>query len=582
DNGRNVSELNHLTTPLAEARMTINTNPGNFRMPTLPGSLPVFPSLTRLDSDDDEGERKLEQEATAEVETTLNLVEQLRRNQPKLDKQERDEFLADGLAAELAMFDLKRDRERQEIIERSAKLADEMRAVRAASISRSRLATLIENERERERERERPVARQVRFTPTSTMASAAAASMPRRAGPDHEATATATATPTATTATPARFYPNVDPSFSVARIQPTLSAGVDLNALASLMQGRTLKAQAEKPQRFDGQPTIGLPTLSDKDGRRKQSLTEWLNSVDLYFALCGLTDERICFLFAMSLLEGAARTFMEAGVVKATPLTITNPDGTSGEVEPQTWAWLKAKLRLHYQPAQRNQLIRDQLRAWRQRPGESVSEYYSGFTYFSNQLGLDGDQLYSDFRAGLRFEHRKRLDEVMSVRRAVPGAPTSMTVEEALEWCVRAEMEEKYRMQAQLRQAGNAVASASAGAAGMPGRGGGGAGRGGFRSSWSSHNQNRFASLATMETEDKSTAASGSEKTEETAATGDHDELNAAAAVPGEPKRCWTCGEVGHFKRDCPKKSASGKGGKTSTGGSGAGKGVKGGNQGNA
>ncbi|MGH7240587.1 MAG: hypothetical protein ACREHG_11105, partial [Candidatus Saccharimonadales bacterium] len=42
DNGRNVSELNHLTTPLAEARMTINTNPGNFRMPTLPGSLPVF------------------------------------------------------------------------------------------------------------------------------------------------------------------------------------------------------------------------------------------------------------------------------------------------------------------------------------------------------------------------------------------------------------------------------------------------------------------------------------------------------------------------------------------------------------
>ena len=474
DNGRNVSELNYLTTPVADARMTINVDTANFRMPTPSfNPLPVFPSLTRLDSDDDEeSERKLGQQAEA-----AGL-----ENQARLDKQERDEFLAEALAAELAAFDLKRDRERKEIMERSTRLADEMRAVKAASESRFRSASIGN---ESEKERERPVARQVRFTPTST--SAAAVSMPRRAGPDHGSTATAAATPTATpiatatTATPARFYPNVDPSFSVARVQPTLSAGVDLNALASLMQGRTLKAQAEKPQRFDGQPTIGLPTLSDKDGRRKQSLTEWLNSVDLYFALCGLTDERICFLFAMSLLEGAARTFMEAGVVKATPLTIMNPDGTSGEIEPQTWAWLKAKLRLHYQPAQRNQLIRDQLRAWRQRQGESVSEYYAGFTYFSNQLGLDGDQLYSDFRAGLRFEHRRRLDEVMSVRRAVPGAPTSMTVEEALEWCVRAEMEEKYRLQAQLRQAGNAVASASAGAAGMPGRGGGGAGRGGFR-----------------------------------------------------------------------------------------------------
>jgi hypothetical protein len=83
-----------------------------------------------------------------------------------------------------------------------------------------------------------------------------------------------------------------------------------------------------------------------------------------------------------------------------------------------------------------------------------------------------------------------------------------------------------------------------------------------------------------METDDKSNVAGGREKAEETAATGD--ELNAAAAVPGEAKRCWTCGEFGHFKRDCPKKSNSGKGGKTGTGGGEAGKGFKGGNQGNA
>ncbi|MGI0135351.1 MAG: hypothetical protein ACREBW_10395, partial [Candidatus Micrarchaeaceae archaeon] len=340
DNGRNVSELNHLSTPTTEARMAIN--PANFTMPT--PSLPGFPSLTRLDTDQEDEENEGKQ-------AVLSLVEQLRQSQAKHDKQERDEFLADGLAAELAAFDVRRERERQEIIERSAKLAAEMRAERAAS----RLASIGN-----EIERDRPVARQVRFTPTSAAAASTSTSRPESIKQATAASTATAATPKSASApidvnTPARFYPNVDPAFSVARAAaaaaagaPSLNAGVDLNALANLMQGRTLKAQAEKPQRFDGQPTIGLPTVSDKDGRRKQSLTEWLNSVDLYFALCGLTDERICFLFAMSLLEGAARTFMEAGVVKATPLTMMKPDGTSAEVQPQTWSWLKTKLRLHY------------------------------------------------------------------------------------------------------------------------------------------------------------------------------------------------------------------------------------------
>src|ERR1700733_10639036 len=148
--------------------------------------------------------------------------------------------------------------------------------------------------------------------------------------------------------TPLRLYPNPDPAQSKV-VQRAYSTGVDLNALAAAFEGKTLRAQADKPQKFSGQPLIGLPPSGHaslyKDIKPKQTFNEWVGSVDLYFALCGMKDENLCFLFALSLLEGAARTFIEAAMRRPRDTSTATSSGSGGgtgvKVEPSTWSWLK-------------------------------------------------------------------------------------------------------------------------------------------------------------------------------------------------------------------------------------------------
>lgn len=418
--------------------------------------------------------------------------------------------------------------------------------------------------------------------------------------------------------TPLRLYPNPDPAQSKV-VQRAYSTGVDLNALAAAFEGKTLRAQADKPQKFSGQPLIGLPPSGHvslyKDTKPKQTFNEWVGSVDLYFALCGMKDENLCFLFALSLLEGAARTFIEAAMRRprdtiASTATSSGSGGGGVKVEPSTWSWLKETLRQHYQPAQRNQMVRDQLRMLKQEGRESVTAYYQRFTYYATQLALGEEEEYNSFRAGLRDEYRDSLDKLMRIRRGMPGMSETMSVEEAVNNCLADEMADQHKRGQQHYRSGS-PSSYSSSSRGRPNSNW----RGGYSSTHpaNSTSSSRPAQLSTIQNRDMYTEEWydewGEEAQEEKGEYGweyneregqmyqmNHEgvQLNAmtsSSSVPAssssssstpprtETRTCWNCNKPGHLKQDCRERDRSrgregGRGG-----GRGGYRGGRGGNQ---
>lgn len=134
--------------------------------------------------------------------------------------------------------------------------------------------------------------------------------------------------------TPLRLYPNPDPAQSKV-VQRAYSTGVDLNALAAAFEGKTLRAQADKPQKFSGQPLIGLPPSGHvslyKDTKPKQTFNEWVGSVDLYFALCGMKRRESVFPVCIE-LTGRSSTNIHRGCNEETK----RHDREYSDVE---WQW---------------------------------------------------------------------------------------------------------------------------------------------------------------------------------------------------------------------------------------------------
>lgn len=401
-------------------------------------------------------------------------------------------------------------------------------------------------------------------------------------------------------ATPPRLYPNLNPA-ARATTPRTVNRGrqLDLDQLSALLGNQYMKATADKPPKFGGQPPLGREQYekqADGSSRRKLNWIQWRNAVDLWFTMTGIKQESMRFVYALSMLEGAAQ-------VLANNLTAAEPDPIRTQIElsdgslayvtvqPQTWSWLKEKLTRHYMPANYDQLLRNELRGCQQRSAESVASYYTRFTNLTSQLAqsMDFEQQFNDFRNGLGNDNKKRVDDVMRMRSnlGLTGAfgPTGvMTVEQMLDICQRGELEEQHNQKLLAQKNPHTTASSSSsyskGKAAYQGNSQGGKKPGQYQ------HPNRFSALNNLESSSSGIEGDESDQTgtdedgkAEGHEPGDREgELNAigskaAAAAgaysankskpiakPASPaqqaaaagKQCWICGGTGHFKKQCP------------------------------
>jgi hypothetical protein len=408
----------------------------------------------------------------------------------------------------------------------------------------------------------------------------------------------------ASTSTPPRLYPNLNP-VAQATTPRTVTRGkqMDLDQLSTLLGNQYMKATADKPPKFAGQPPLGREQIEKQaDGSLKKKLNwiQWRNAVELWFTMTGTKQENMRFVYALSMLEGAAQVLANnLTATEGTPIEVQTEmsDGSIRNVivQPQTWSWLKEKLTRHYMPSNYDQLVRNELRWCKQRMGESVAYYYARFTNLTCQLArpMDPEQQHNDFRDGLLEVNKGRVDEVTRVTLNLSGLggannpPRSAEVlspEQMLNICQRGELEEQHN-QRLLAQKNSYMSS---------GRGYGKAAyqpyNQGAKKPGQFHHANRFSSLTNLET---NSSMSGMEVDEygqmiepdaygdegghayEPAAAGEG-QLNAigskatvgsanmykskpfskaqspAQQAAAAGKQCWTCGGTGHFKRQCP------------------------------
>lgn len=393
------------------------------------------------------------------------------------------------------------------------------------------------------------------------------------------------ADPTPTIDVPPRFFPNPETVNAVPPEQRAYSAGVDLNQWATLLEGqvRAMRPQPEKPAKFFDQPLVGVPYIPNKadgSGRAQQTLKEWMDAVDVYFMLCGMKDDKVCFLFSMSLLGGPAKAVMEAAVRNPPILRIRskNAEGQIVKVDLKslTWGWLKEILRVHYHPAQRTTIVRDQLRRLVQSQGESVSAYYQKYIYYAGQLYMTDEEQYNDFRGGLQSVYREALNKVMQVRSGIPGAPETMTLNEALNIALQEEASLKHQSQLQQSRP-RTFYPWSTGRRSYPSpfnNNSNSAARNGERTN------SNTAQLSALEQRTVGNANEWNEDYEggrdEYGYEEEKGQLNAVTsnsssmatnmvanrsgtvtspttqAGIGDGRRCWICGQQGHFKIDCP------------------------------
>ena len=415
-------------------------------------------------------------------------------------------------------------------------------------------------------------------------------------------------------------------------------AGVDLTQWAALMEGYAMKAQPEKPPKFFDQPLINTPNLARRtDGKTQLTLKEWMDAVDVYLLLCGLKDPMICFLYAMSLLGGQAKLVMEAAIAKPQIIRVNSKTST-GEViqveyQPNSWPWIKEILKLHYNPVQRQVLLKEKMREVRQGVNESVTDYYLRFSFYASQLEMGGEEQYGDFRAGLLDVYRVALNRVLQVRSTIPGAPDTMNVTEALN--IALQEEATSTMQAQhsnARRSGHGASSRDRpysyhwsgynnnNNSNRP-RSSYGNNAGGkmsrqysdntYRHNNQSHGQSQSnpaqsAQLAAMESRryqgERDDDADGNDSDGEenagqflnaamsSSSFNSHPSRSGYVSSPAsasggmDRRRCWICNQSGHFKSDCPQRGkvtggqrggfgSRSRGGGSSVGGGGRGQG---------
>jgi hypothetical protein len=419
---------------------------------------------------------------------------------------------------------------------------------------------------------------------------------------------------------PPNLYPNPAAVGSIPSEPRAYSVGVDLTQWASLMEGQAMRPQPEKPPKFYDQPLIGMPNAVNKtDSKAQLTLKEWMDSMDVYFMLCGLKDIKVCFLFAMSMLGGVAKGVMEAAMRNPVILRVNsrNSDGdvVRVDLQPNNWGWLKETLRAHYHPAQRNMMVREQMRKLSQGPNEDVSSYYNRYQFFAGQLFMTDEESYGDFRAGLQEVYRLALNRVMQVRSGIPGAPETMSVTEALNIALQEEATLKFQSQQNRSRPYNWTSKFGGGrnryrftsnhgyGHGTAGKNGGSEHRQNNNNSQSQSNQP--SALTAMESKGRRGEwKEEDEEDDEYEYEEDRGQLNAAMSSNSHPSRsgyvpspaqwsstsegdkrrfrCWICNETGHFKSECPQRGRGTGTGQTGYGSRGRGRGGTAGNRGGA
>lgn len=403
------------------------------------------------------------------------------------------------------------------------------------------------------------------------------------------------------TGTPPRLYPNLNP-IAQATTPRTVNRGkqMDLDQLSTLLGNHYMKATADKPPKFGGQPPLGREQVEKQaDGSYKKKLNwvQWRNAVDLWFTMTGTKQETMRFVYALSMLEGAAQVLANnLTATEGTPIEVQTEmaDGSIGSVivQPLTWSWLKEKLTSHYMPSNYDQLVRNELRWCKQKGNESVGGYYTRFTNLTCQLtqAMSFEQQYNDFRDGLLKPNQDRVDEVMRMTVNLQGltgvaikSAGVLSVEKMLDICQRGELEEQHNQQ--LIALKNTYMTGSSSFNAYKGKAAYQPNNQGAKKPGQFHHTNRFSSLTNLETSgvevDEHGQMIGPDQT-----NGDGEEGKVAGQEPGEGqlnalgsktaagsgnkpktfakaqspaqqaaaagKQCWICGGTGHFKRQCP------------------------------
>jgi len=270
--------------------------------------------------------------------------------------------------------------------------------------------------------------------------------------------------------------------------------------------------------------------------------------------------------------------------------------------QPATWTWFKDKLKETYQPAEREELLKDHLSTMKQEEKESIQDYHAAFTYISAQLTLSPTEEFDYFQRGLRAEYRDMLRDAQWTRRSlVSGLGSylnlpagskvdvgSLSISEAMDLCLR--KEEGDALKAASRRREQQLHSSSSGYRGGYNRGmygnRGAATAGGQRSygggaGSSRHQPIHLSALESnrgMDDREEGELLATGEGTAE--GMGEHGsegegpgyELNAVGSAPSAPvranpprdsnsssqsagaanePRCWNCGKAGHLKKDC-------------------------------